>query len=113
MRMFLLIFFILSQSIDAKADDYLVSTTQKAILSYSIVQKYQTVITKKIQRKLPIPKECIAPLATVTITFIKGKIDTKSLKSNYNLFGGKLRPDFFYDLKTKETKGILTFSLSY
>ena len=110
--MLFLILFILGQ-ITAKADDDMVSTTQRAILSYSIVQKYQTAITNKIHQKLPIPKEYVAPLATVTITFLKGKIDTKSLKSNYKILGGDLRPDAFYDLRTKETKGILTFILTY
>lgn len=108
-----LILFMFCSSVFASESDTAIETSSRAILAYPEVQRIQKEFTTRLERTIPIPKEYAAPVASITLTLIRGKIDTKVIKTNYTIGGGIIRPDVFYNMKTDELKGIISINWSY
>jgi len=109
----LILLFIICNTSNADERSRAIDTAQQAILAYPEVQAFQKTITTRLEKNIPLPKEYAGSIASITLTLMKGKIDTKSIKSNYTVIGGQLRPDAFYDLKTDEIKGVISINWDY
>lgn len=112
MKMFILLFIISFKSF-ANDTDAAIESTKQAILAYPQVQLLQKNITNKLEKQIPFSKEYAVYVTSITLTLMKSKIDTKFIRSNYNIIGGTVRPDISYDLKTEEIKGIVNINWSF
>ena len=103
--------FLISLNLYASDSDRAIETSQQAILAYPEIQKLQKNLSTQLEAAILLPKEYAAPLVTVTIAAIKGKIDTRSFKYNYIVLGGNFRPDTSYNLKSDEI--VATFNINW
>lgn len=109
---FFILLFILNTSY-AQDSARAMDKTKEAIMASKEYQLIQKNISTKIEKTINIPKEYVTPIASVTITLVKGKFDTKFFKYSYTMMDGILRPDALYDLRNKEIKGMISINWGF
>jgi hypothetical protein len=83
-------------------------TSRKALLKQKTVKKYTKTIERNIAKKIRINKEVLAAMTTLTIQAAHKKINTDPLKkTKIRLNGATIHPKIEYNLRNKNTQGLL------
>jgi hypothetical protein len=84
---------------------------QKAAYTYPVIKGYTKSFEKEFFEYLPVSKEYAGYFGSIAMTAVTGQVNTRKFKNiNINFFGGYMRPDLVYDLRTKETSGLVVIN---
>lgn len=79
---------------------------QKAVLAYPQVKHGKRVVEKKIYRFSPLSEDTTKTVGAIVYSGANGEFSTKPVKTiNISVFGGRMRPDVTYGIKSKEVIG--------
>jgi hypothetical protein len=103
MKLFILILFTYISTASAIDISSAVKASQKAILQTPTIKTHKKNLELYLIKKLPFDKTVLGTFAGLTLSLSKGQVNTAPIKGmKLRTFGGKLRPDVFYDLKSRD-----------
>lgn len=115
MKYFIFFIWLTIQCTWARTDEQeAMRQVQKAILTYPQVKGYVKTAERTMFEYLPISREHAGAFGSVAMTLVSGSINTQKLKNfSTDFYGGRIRPDIVYNLKTREAATLVLMNWSW